>query len=207
MGKVEAAEDIIVIHENDIDSCIYDICTEKGIDLKKAKQGEWRHVMVEAGKRLFKNTDRLKDKTIVYGQGNIIPSNNNRYDYKKVNDLCDYYISLSDRYNKLVSILAFSYLSGIDDTTIDKWKEPGCAGFGIWKKLMSRRQESLKDKLFDSNNALGPMSIGNTEFFWNIPGVNNRQKQRQQSISIPQMEEKYLQEKEKPVPPLLPDSK
>lgn len=205
MKKIEAVEDII-IHKSDIDSCIYDICQEEKIDLKKAKQGEWRYILREAGSRLFKNTDVLKDKSIIYGQGNIVASNNNRYDYVKVNDLCDYYISISDKYNKLVSILAFSYLSGIDDTTIDKWKEPGCGGFGIWRKLTARRQDSLKDRLFDSNNPVGAMSIGNTEFLWNMPGVSNRQEQKQQAPSIPQMEQKYLQnQEEKPQLPQFPE--
>lgn len=188
---VEKVKDII-IHENDIESCIYDICEQEGIDIKKAKQGEWRYILRAAGNRLFRNTDILKDKSIVYGQGNIIPSNNNRYNYDKVNQLCDYYISISDKYNKLVSILAFSYLSCIDDTTIDKWgSDPSCGGFGIWQKLINRRQDSLKDKLFDSSNPVGAMSIGNTEFKWNLPGVHNRQDQRQTAPSIPDMARKY----------------
>lgn len=183
----------IVIHENDIDSCIFDICEREGIDLYKAKQGQWRYVLNRAGERLFKNTDILKDKSIVYNLGSNIPSTNNRYDYEKVNRLCDYYIMISDKYNKLVSIIAFSYLSGIDDTTIDKWKEPSSSGFGIWKKLSERRQDSLKDRLFDSNNPVGAMSIGNTEYLWNLPGVSNRREQRELAPAIPEMERKYLE--------------
>lgn len=205
MMKAEEVKDIIV-HENDIDSCIFEICQSEKIDLYKAKQGQWRYVLNRVGERLFKNTDILKDKSIVYNQGSNIPSTNNRYDYEKVNKLCNYYIMISDKYNKLVSIIAFSYLSGIDDTTIDKWKEPGSSGFGIWKKLSERRQDSLKDRLFDSNNPVGAMSIGNTEYYWNMPGVSNRQEQQKAAPAIPELERKYLEgHGKKPALPEFPE--
>lgn len=196
------AENVIdvVIHDNDIDSCIYDVCKEHNIDPKSCKQGEWKYVLRLVGQRLFRGTDILKDKSINNIQGNkVAPSNDNRYDYKKVNDLCDYYIAISNKYNKLVSIIAFSYLSDIEESTLHAWREASGTRSEIVKKLTEGRQDSLKDKLFDSSNPVGAMSIGNTEFAWNLPGVRNSLETRQKTPDLPGMERKYLEDsQEKP---------
>ena len=92
--------------------------------------------------------------------------------------------------------MAFSYLSGIDDSNDRQMERAELWRFRDLEKLTARRQDSLKDRLFDSNNPVGAMSIGNTEFLWNMPGVSNRQEQRQQAPNIPQMEQKYLQDQD-----------
>ena len=122
----------------------------------------------------------LKDKNTVWLEGNKIPTNNNRYDYNIINILCDYYIQVSRRYNKLISTVAFSEFINITTTTIDLWKdtEPSTLTFKIWKKLQGLREDSLKDKAADSGNVMGVFQIGRREFAWDMPGVREDQHAR-----------------------------
>lgn len=170
--------DDLQIYENDIDMAIDDACIRLGIDdLKKEGQRPWKAVMRLVGQNIFKDKSYLKSKVLNVYNNNNIPTNCNSYNYELLNTLCDYYILLSDKYNKLVSIVAFSYFVNIPTTTIDLWKdtELSTLSFKIWKKLLQNREDCLKDKNFDSNNVVGAISIGNSEYGWNMPGVSREQ--------------------------------
>lgn len=170
--------DDIKIYDNDIDRAIEDACTKLEIeDLKREGQRPWKAVLQLVGHDIFNDKSFLKSKILNIYNNNNIPTNNNSYNYELLNELCDYYILLSNRYNKLISTVAFSYFVNIPTTTIDLWKgtESSTLTFKIWKKLQSNREDCLKDKNFDSNNVVGAISIGNSEFGWNMPGVNREQ--------------------------------
>ena len=167
--------DDITIYNDDFEAAIADACEYLGIeDLKKEGQRPWKAVMQLVGKKLFPDRKILKDNNLYNYNNNNIPTNSNRYNYNIINNLCDYYLILSNRYNKLVSIIAFSYMINIDSTTIDEWSntEPSSLTFLIYKKLRLNREDCLKDKNYDSNNVVGAISIGNTEYNWNMPGVS-----------------------------------
>lgn len=167
--------DDVVIYHDDVEVAIAQACEKLGIDdLKKEGQRPWKAVLQLVGKTLFPDNKILKDKGLYSNNNNNIMTNNNRFNYKLLNELCDYYVILSNRYNKLISIVAFSYMINIDATTIDEWKnaEPSSLNFLIYKKLRLNREDCLKDKNYDSNNVVGAISIGNTEYNWNMPGVN-----------------------------------
>lgn len=172
LGEVE-------IYENDFEIAIAEACQKFRIeDLVKEGQARWKAVMHYVGKRVFPDTKVLKDKNTVWLEGNRIPTNNNRYDYNILNILCDYYIQLSRRYNKLISTVAFSEMINITTTTIDLWKdtEPSTATFKIWKKLQGNREDSLKDKAVDSGNVMGVFQVGRREYQWDMPGVREEAK-------------------------------
>ena len=183
----EQAGDVIVncngieIFDNDFELAISEACEKYGIDdLVKEGQTRWKAVMHYVGKRVFPDNKILKDKNTVWLEGNKIPTNNNRYDYNIINILCDYYIQVSRRYNKLISTVAFSEFINITTTTIDLWKdtEPSTKTFKIWKKLQGLREDSLKDKAADSGNVMGVFQIGRREFAWDMPGVREDQHAR-----------------------------
>jgi hypothetical protein len=168
------------IYTDDVEVAIADACAEFGIDdLRKEGQRLWKAVMRYVGKHIFPDTAVLKDKTTVMLQGNSIPTDSNRYDYNILNILCDYYIGLSDRYNKLVSNVAYAYFCNIAVETVDKWAlvddssmVSSKTALQIYKKLQGTRLDCIKDKTFDNGNVTGSIAVGNWEYSLNMPGVS-----------------------------------
>lgn len=180
-----AEEEVVVslgeieIYENDFEIAIAEACQKFEIEnLVKEGQTRWKAVMHYVGKRVFPDTKVLKDKQTVWLEGNRIPTNNNRYDYNILNILCDYYIQLSRRYNKLISAVAFSEMVNMPTNTIDQWREmeSSTASYKIWKKLQDDREDSLKDKAVDSGHVLGIFQVGRREYQWDMPGVREETK-------------------------------
>lgn len=172
MGEIE-------IYENDFEIAIAEACQKFEIEnLVKEGQTRWKAVMHYVGKRVFPDNKVLKDKNTVWLEGNRIPTNNNRYDYNILNILCDYYIQLSRRYNKLISTVAFSEMVNMPTNTIDQWRETESStpSYKIWKKLQDDREDSLKDKAVDSGNVMGVFQVGRREYQWDMPGVREEMK-------------------------------
>lgn len=189
MNNIILHVDNVTISSQDVDDIIAEACDLFEIDdLKKEGQRPWKAVLQFVGSRLFPDTSILRTKELKYLNNNNIITNSNAYDYNIINKLCDYYIILSNRYNKLISIVAFSYFINIPTNTIDVWKDRkdsnnsdvlSTSAFKIWEKLSKNREDCLKDKLFDSSNPVGAISIGNTESGWNMPGVRESTSHRQ----------------------------
>lgn len=166
--------DSVELYEDDVDQAISEACEKYKVeDLVKEGQTRWKAVLHFVGKRLFPDRKVLRDKNTVWIDGNSIPTNNNRYDYYIINLLCDYYIQLSRRYNKLISSVAFGEFVNISVDTIDNWKdtESSSLSWRIWKKLQGNREDSLKDKAIDSGNVMGVFQVGRREYRWDMPGV------------------------------------
>lgn len=162
------------IYENEFEVAIAEACEKYGIDdLVREGQRRWKRVMKYVGKRVFPDTKVLRDKTNVVLEGNSIPTNNNRFDYNILNILCDYYMDLSDQYNKLISAEAFSLFLNISRDTVGLWKdeESSSPRFVIYKKLKDYRLECIKDNSYDNGNVTGTMYVGNVEYGTNLPGV------------------------------------
>lgn len=171
----------IEIYENDIERAIADACRKLQIDdLVKEGQQRWKAVCHYVGKRVFPDRKMFRNNGLVNIDGNIIPSNCNRYDTDILNILCDYYILLSRRYNKIISTVAFSEFVNIPRDTIDTWGWEGNrnklnnSGSKIHKKLHNEREDALKDKCLDNGNVMGTFQVGRREYNWDVPGVSNR---------------------------------
>lgn len=197
MQEIEHGDTFIVdcngveIYEDDFEIAIAEACQKYGIeDLVKEGQTRWKAVMHYVGKRVFPDTKILKDRKNIVLEGNSIPTNNNRYDYNILNILCDYYINLSRRYNKLISTVAFSELININTDTVDRWRdeEPSTTTFGIWKKLQGFREDGLKDKALDNGNVMGVFQVGRREYQWDMPGVKQDDSHKR-ALSISELAE------------------
>lgn len=166
--------DSVELYEDDVDQAISEACEKfKVEDLVKEGQTRWKAVLHFVGKRLFPDRKVLRDKKVVWIDGNSIPTNNNRYDYYIINILCDYYIQLSRSYNKLISSVAFAEFINVSVDTVDNWKDTDSSSLSwrIWKKLQGNREDSLKDKAIDSGNVMGVFQVGRREYQWDMPGV------------------------------------
>lgn len=180
-GQCEPVE----VFENDIDIYIKLFCEEQKIDdLRAMPQSVWNGCLMYIRKNVFpKGSDRLKDKNIYTSAHNDICSNFNRYNYGLVNDIVDIYIYYCTIYDKEVSIMGFSYLTGIDTDTINEWgrgRVLGSLSAVIHKKLFAGREESLSSKLATGNkNPVGILAILNRHYAWNLPGVSRETEKRQ----------------------------
>ena len=80
------------------------------------------------------------------------------------------------KYDKEVSIIGFSTLTGVSDVIIHEWGnngKPSSLSFNIYKKLNQYREESLSNKLATGNkNPVGILAILNRHYQWNLPGVS-----------------------------------
>lgn len=183
MGQAERIfkVDEVEIFDNDFEIAISEACDKFKIDdLTAASQRQWKRVMAFVGKRIFGNNKILRDRHNVILEGNNIPTNNNRFDYNIINILCDYYMSLSDQYNKLISAEAFSLFINVPRETIGNWRneELSAPRYRIYKKLKDYRLECIKDNAFDNGNVTGTMYVGNVEYGTNLPGVRQDEGRR-----------------------------
>lgn len=176
-----------VVHESIFDELIETFCADNRIDdMRTASQSVWNSCLRNIYKHLFKNSDVLKSKeTRETPLGTR--SNDNAYDIKRVNELLDIYIyDLCMRYDKEISIIGFSTLTGIENTTIHEWgnnnkcDELSKSRMNIYKKLNHFREESLSNKLATGNkNPVGILAILNRHYSWNLPGVSREQAPKQ----------------------------
>ena len=179
-------QDEIEVFENDIQLYLKMFCEEQKIkDIKRESQAVWNSALRYIYRHVFKDTDRLKSHTNISVNNNTIPSTFNAYDYKKVLDVLDIYIfDMCMRYDKEVSIIGFSTLTGIDQSVIYDWgnnsNKLSETSSEIYKKLNQFREESLSDKLATGNkNPVGILAILNRHYQWNLPGVSKEQSSRQ----------------------------
>lgn len=200
--------DGIEIYENAI--CEYldqYIDTHEIEDMRREPQSRWNAALLYINKNYFKlHPDMLKAGN--YCTGNLVynnSSNNNAYDLDIINNICDVYIDLCYEYDKEISILGFSKLTGINQDTFYDWgnqsSRPSSLGCDIYKKLRQEREESLSNMLISGKrNPVGLLGALNRHYGWNMGqprGVSGEQKQ-----SIEQIQERYKLE-QTPDKPLL----
>lgn len=182
MEKVQEQEHTVEVFENDIQLYLSMFCEEHGIeDMKKESQSVWNSCLRYIYKHVFKNTDSLKQSNNIYNINNPIPSNYNSYDYDIVLKVLDIYIfDMCMRYDKEVSIIGFSTMTGIDEGVIYDWgngsTKLSTASIQIYKKLNEFREESLSNKLVTGKqNPVGVLGVLNRHYAWNMPGVSREQ--------------------------------
>lgn len=191
MEKVQEQEQTIEVFENDIQLYLSMFCEENGIeDMTKEPQSRWNSCLRYIYKYVFKsNNNLLRQTDNIYNINNPIPSTYNSYNYDTVLKILDIYIfDMCMRYDKEVSIIGFSTLTGIDESIIYDWGngESGklsTSSSKIYKKLNQYREESLSNKLVTgSKNPVGVIAVLNRQYGWASPYTSDSNKQRK-SIS------------------------
>lgn len=185
------------IYETDIQLYLDQYITDHEIeDMHREPQSRWNAALLYINKYLFKpNRDILKADN--YMTGNLKynnSSNQNAYDADKVNRVCDIYINLCYEYDKEISILGFSKLTGINPDTFYDWgsesSRPGSSCCEIYKKLSQEREESLSNKLVTGKqNPVGLLGVLNRHYGWNMGQPRGQQEQKVKSLE--QLEQHY----------------
>lgn len=167
------------IYDNVFQELIDQFCIDNNIDdMRTASQSVWNSCLWNIYKHLFKNSSVLKSKELRHSGNQIQHSNNNAYDMDAVSEILDIYIhDMCMRYDKEVSIIGFTTLTGIAQDTIYEWGNSGNklsqTRSDIYKKLSQFREESLSNKLATGNkNPVGILAILNRHYSWNLPGVS-----------------------------------
>lgn len=169
------------VFENDIQLYLSMFCEEQGIEnLKVESQSVWNGCLLYINRYVFKNNNKLKTKENIAITGNC-----NAYDMDIVNSICDYYVYLCSIYDKEISIIGFSKLTGISQDCIYEWarddRKLSRGGCEIYKKLTIEREESLSNKLVTGRikNPVGVLGVLNRHFSWNVPGIRPDTESRQ----------------------------
>jgi hypothetical protein len=186
----EGQSEPIEVFENDIDMYIKLFCQDQDIkDLRAMPQSVWNGCLMFVRKNVFpKGSNRLKDNNVYNINNNDIHSNFNKYNYDLVNDITDIYIYYCTVYDKEISLMGFSNLTGIAMDTLEQWKESGSSSSLIYKKIIQCREESLSNKLATGNkNPVGILAILNRHYAWNLPGVSREIDSSKKALSVEQL--------------------
>ena len=157
-------------------------CEENGIeDMKKESQSVWNSALYYIYKHVFKNGS-LKNKDNIYIDNNIMSSTYNMYNYDMCMDVLNIYVyDMCMKYDKEVSVIGYSTLTGISQSIIYEWangenRKLSSKGMDIYKKLSQFREESLSNKLVTGKqNPVGILGVLNRHYQWNLPGVSREQ--------------------------------
>lgn len=178
MERIQDAKQTVEVFENDIDLYLKLFCEEQNIeDLKAESQSVWNAALMYVKRHVFNTSDILKSNNNIINNNSIMDSNYNQYNYDLVNSICDYYIYLCMMYDKEVSAIGFSLLTGIDRYTIATWRDGqnklSTKSLDIGKKIYDYREESLSNKLVTGKqNPVGVLGVLNRHYAWNLPGVS-----------------------------------
>ena len=181
-----------IIKNNLIEKTIEDRATYNNIDLQNCPLNHWKMILQEAGFLLW-GEDRKPlriEQGIVY-HGAVRPSGKNTYDMYKIKKVCDVYVYLSHKYNKIISMPYFSYLlymlgNELYNLLDNNQHNESLTEFNnirteILKKIYSEREENIKEKCLEASSPVGYIAIGNTEYGWNggtTQGITTGQAQR-----------------------------
>lgn len=176
---------ITEVFENDIDTYLHLFMEEQGIeDMKSVSQNVFHACLMYIRKRVFPDTSKLKLNGKLEGFTTTLSpmanSNCNAYDIDLIDAVCDYYIYICNLYDKAISIIGFTKLTGINQDTIHDWgnkiNKLSTRGCEIYEKLTKEREASLVGKLESNKNPIAQTVILNKHFGYNMPGVSEHRK-------------------------------
>ena len=182
----------IEVFENAICEYLQQYIDERKIEnMSKEPQSKWNAALMYIHKNYFKlHPSALKSKNRV----------SNTYNLDIVNEICDIYINLCYEYDKEISILGFSKLTGINADTFYDWGNGSSRATTnaceIYKKLTQEREESLSNMLISGKrNPVGLLGALNRHYGWNMGQPRGNSGEQKQSIE--QIQQKYLTENTK----------
>lgn len=189
--EITTTEQKLEVYTSDIALYLQQYVEEHGLkekDLYTMSQNRWNSVLLYVYSHVFAPT---KDTYRRYQEKSNIDYSNKDL----LENVCNIYINLCYEYEKEVSIMGFSKLTGITKETLYQWlngAETQRGSSDLVKKLDAEREESLSNKLVSGKgNALGLLGVLNRQFGWNM-GQPRGQDARQKAPDIPNIERKYI---------------
>lgn len=194
MERVTDTKPSTEIFENDILLWLDQWKEEQHIeDLCTISQQRWNAALYFIYKHVFKNNpDALKDKTL-FNNGSAVSTHCGRYDYNLCMDVLNIYIhDMCMIYDKEISIVGYTTLTGINYDTVMEWgyqsNKFSSLAYEIFKKLNQFSEESLSDKLISSKtNPVGVIAVLNHRHGWASPYTSDANRNRQQVLGVSEL--------------------
>lgn len=184
-----------LVYENeticDLNRTLSAYCESRGItDMKKESQSVWNAALMFIRSVLYPTKDSLKSHEL--RQSGATVSNNNSYDYEKVNELLQGYVFICFDNDKEISQKGFCLLTGINIDTLNSWERGenkiNKSTSEITQKLKEFRQECLENKLTSGRqNPVGILAILNHHYGWNMP--NTREQNNKNILPTSELEQ------------------
>ena len=195
-----------------IEKTLPEIALSMGYDnITDIKQSQWKALLFKAGKTLFSNNRYLYNDTLD-NNGHY----NNIYNFELLLSLTDYFVYLSNQYNKLVSLQGYCMLFNIDDCILYNWlyynnnnannindiniynindnsisledkERSNYIRIEIFKRLNQNREQSLLDRAGDSKNILGLFQVGRRLYNWDSPLQKSEPLQALSASELPKL--------------------
>lgn len=179
--------------ETDIAMYLQLYCDRRNIkDMRTESQSVWNAALMFIRREVFRDRETFRNKNLITDTNCIMNSTCNTYNYDLIDSVCDYYIYICMENEKEISILGFSNLTGIPDSTIYDWgynqRELSRKGSEICKKLQKYNEESLENKLASGKaNPVGVIAILNRRHGWASPYTADSNRQRAQALTAEQL--------------------
>lgn len=167
-------DNVIDIFSDDIDKYITMYCEQYNIDnLKKESQNVFTGLLGYLYQKIFRNYNFYSD------------INKKWIDYKKLYPILDFYISLCDLYDKMISVYGFGRLVGIPESTFYQFgsvERASADGLNMVKRLNAERERTLSERLASGKvNPVGVLGCLNHWHGWS--GVGNMMENREKQIA------------------------
>lgn len=188
MEVVTNTENSIEVFENDIELYISLWCDTQNIsvsDIVTISQNRYNSLLYYLYRHVFKDAD-LKCKDMSYS--GVLNTNNNAYNIPLIESICDVYIDLCDRFDKIVNVEGFCRLIGIDKETVYEWsrdreKKASRRSSDVAKRLTAERERTLADRL--ASGVKNPVGVlGCLNHWHNWAGVGNMEERKPEKISL-----------------------
>lgn len=194
MERVTDTKPSAEVFENDILLWLDQWKEEQKIeDLCTISQQRWNAALYFIYKHVFKNNpDALKDKTL-FNNGSAVYTHCGRYDYNLCMDVLNIYIhDMCMIYDKEISIVGYTTLTGINYDTVMEWgyqsNKFSTLAYEIFKKLNQFSEESLSDKLISSKaNPVGVIAVLNHRHGWASPYTSDANRNRPQVLGVSEL--------------------
>lgn len=192
----------IEIYENDLLFYLNEFCEVNKIeDIKKESQSVWNSALYYIQKKLFDINYFKSKENYKLDNGMYKESNFNSYNFELVMYVLDIYIyDMCMKYDKEVSILGFSSLTGIPDSTIYDWGKNTLSPIAseILEKLRKYQEESLSNKLVTgAKNPVGVIAILNRRYGWASPYTSDSRQTDRQTDRLALTEQSISHNREK----------
>lgn len=151
-------KDGYILTDHELKQTIKDIAQDNNIDLTSCSNSQFNYVLKQTGAKYFYNNNILYNN--YYLSYNL--------DIDILYTISDFYISICLLYNKITSVLGFSYLCCISNENILLFQGEDVTSkkYKLYKNLTNTRENNIKDKCLDSNNIVGAIAVANNEYKW-----------------------------------------
>lgn len=167
---VDTSVDDAIIQDiiQNVENLIETYKTENNIDdIRNISQNEFYAINIYISMSYFKPTKIMYKYIRGVSHNNKVSSMYNDYIVSKI---CDYYIYLCMRYNKICSVYGFGLFSGISDDVIAEWgrldKNQRPQATEVYKRLRKTYEKGLENGAQSGKNPVGYIASLNHWFNW-----------------------------------------